>query len=220
MRRLLDSSPALERLHLIHRQADVRLSLRPSLCDSLVSRLSQCLVPAVVNCRSPVVGILLRITTFSIISIRITSAPMLSNVVSCKIQLVASVTALTRVPVGISIRIQVYTMSVVFITPHIFQALAVMTSRLTKFPILRSQRPTSAATEENSGWSSRIIGRRGRGRPPRNVSAGSRSMSVLPTHLDRFLRERCCYIFIHKRRMSENADARCTNEPQNSGEWR
>jgi hypothetical protein len=40
------------------------------------------------------------------------------------------------------------------------------------------------------------------------------------THLDRFLRERCCYIFVHKRSMSNNANARCTDQPQDSADWR
>ena len=40
------------------------------------------------------------------------------------------------------------------------------------------------------------------------------------THLDRFLRERCCYIFIHKRSMSKNANARCANQPQDSADGR
>jgi len=40
------------------------------------------------------------------------------------------------------------------------------------------------------------------------------------THLDRFLRERCCYIFVHKRSMSNNANARCADQPQDSADWR
>ena len=40
------------------------------------------------------------------------------------------------------------------------------------------------------------------------------------SHLDRFLRERCCYIFVHKRSMSNNANARCANQPQDSADWR
>jgi hypothetical protein len=43
---------------------------------------------------------------------------MMSQVVSGKVQFVASVTALTRISVGVSVGIQVYTLSIIFITPH------------------------------------------------------------------------------------------------------
>lgn len=45
---------------------------------------------------------------------------MMANIMSGKIQLVASVATLARISVGVSVGIQIYALSVFFITPQIF----------------------------------------------------------------------------------------------------
>jgi hypothetical protein len=116
-RRLLDSSPALERLHFFHRQIDVRLALGSGSCNSLVGGLRQCFVSSIVCCGTSIVAVVFRIS-LPIISIRITFSSVMSEVVSGKVQFVASVTALAWISVGVSVGIQVYTLSIIFITPH------------------------------------------------------------------------------------------------------
>lgn len=64
---------------------------------------------------------------------------MLAQTMARKIQFVAGVSARARISpsICVTIRVQVHALAIVFITFQIFKALAVMTSRLTKLPILR-----------------------------------------------------------------------------------
>lgn len=171
-RRLLDSSPALKHLHLLNRKVHIGLARRPGSCNPIIRRLRERFLSPIVHCSSSCICVLLRILLI-IITISITPAPMLSQIMTSKIQLIASETALASV-YRVSVGIQGHSL-VVFVALHLFKALARVTaSRLTKLPFLRS---ASTAANGRTGWSSRIIGRRGRGRPP------DRSQRLLMTRL-------------------------------------